>query len=413
MTNKHAYQKRRGSVLSLLAFLLPVLGILAAFTINSAYMQLTKTELMVATDAAARAGGRGLSEYQDADLAREAARITAAQNTVAGQPLRLSSGAGGDIEFGMANPVAGSARFSFTPVSSGAVIAGDSANAVRIAGRRTAGSENGPVEMLIKGFISADSFEPRRSSVAMQVDRDIVLVLDRSGSMDWTEYIWPSGKSPWYYSTIYAGIDAGYIYESGGSFYYTSGTTPTIYQDWVWEDYYNLGPAPNSPWEDLVLAVQGFLDVLEETPQIERVGLASYASNSSLDLHLTSDYSQVTNELATLGPWGSTAIGEGMQQGQSALLNTTHARPYAAKTMVVMTDGMHNSGIDPVTVAGHIAGSSQVTIHTVTFTSGADKVRMQSVANIGGGQHYHADNGLALISTFREIANNLPTILTE
>src|SRR6056297_2407560 len=105
MTNKHAYQKRRGSVLSLLAFLLPVLGILAAFTINSAYMQLSKTELMVATDAAARAGGRALSEHQTVADAEAAAQATAALNLVAGRPLRLRvDGGTRDIEFGMASP---------------------------------------------------------------------------------------------------------------------------------------------------------------------------------------------------------------------------------------------------------------------------------------------------------------------
>ncbi len=405
---------RRGSVLVLLAFLLPALAILAAFTINSAYMQLTRTELMVATDAAARAGGRGLSEYQDVEQAKEAARITAAQNTVAGSPLRISTAANGDIEFGMATPMADAPqKFGFTPVSSADVVAGETANAVRVAGRRIAGSESGPVNMLMSGFVTQSTFQPQQSSVAMQVDRDIVLVLDRSGSMAWTEYDWPSGKSPWYSSTMDAAVSAGYMYRRKGNYYYSSGVDQYDYQDWVWEEHYELGPAPPSPWESLVSAVEAFLEVLEETPQTERVGLASYASSASLDLQLTTDYSTILAKMATLGPSGSTAIGKGMQEGQEALMNETYARPYAAKTMVVMTDGMHNSGIDPVSVATTIANTSQATIHSVTFTEGADQARMQSVASIGGGSHYHADDGLALIETFREVANNLPTILTK
>lgn len=412
--HKPLSRRRRGSVLVLLAFLLPVLAILAIFTINSAYMQLTRTELMVATDAAARAGGRGLSEYQDVEQAKEAARITAAQNTVAGSPLRISTAANGDIEFGMATPMENApAKFGFTPVSAADVVAGETANAVRVAGRRVTGSENGPVNMLMSGFVSQTIFQPQQSSVAMQVDRDIVLVLDRSGSMSWTEYDWPSGKSPWYSSTMDAAVSAGYMYRSRGNYYYSRGVDEYEYQDWVWEEHYELGPAPPSPWESLVIAVEAFLEVLEDTPQTERVGLASYSSSASLDLQLTSDYSEILAELATLGPSGSTAIGKGMEQGQLALMNETYARPYAAKTMVVMTDGMHNSGIDPVTVATTIANSSQATIHSVTFTAGADQERMQNVATIGGGAHYHADDGLALIDTFREVANNLPTILTK
>ena len=45
--------RRVGAILPLFALILPVLAIIAAFTINIAYLQLTRTELMVATDAAA------------------------------------------------------------------------------------------------------------------------------------------------------------------------------------------------------------------------------------------------------------------------------------------------------------------------------------------------------------------------
>ena len=78
-----------------------------------------------------------------------------------------------------------------------------------------------------------------------------------------------------------------------------------------------------------------------------------------------------------------------------------------------MTDGMHNTGIDPVTVAQDYVGQYDLTIHTVTFSAGADQARMQQVADIGGGLHYHAETGAQLIEVFREIANNLPTIITQ
>ena len=62
--NRINEKSRRGSVMALMAFLLPVLALLAAFCINSAQMQLNRTELIVATDASARAGGRAFSEVQ-------------------------------------------------------------------------------------------------------------------------------------------------------------------------------------------------------------------------------------------------------------------------------------------------------------------------------------------------------------
>jgi Ca-activated chloride channel family protein len=38
---------------------------------------------------------------------------------------------------------------------------------------------------------------------------------------------------------------------------------------------------------------------------------------------------------------------------------------------------------------------------------------MKSVADIGGGKHYHAATGAELVAIFEEIANNLPTIFTQ
>ena len=101
-----------------------------------------------------------------------------------------------------------------------------------------------------------------------------------------------------------------------------------------------------------------------------------------------------------------------MLSGEEAF-NHSSARPFAAKTMVVMTDGIHNTGIDPDDVAELIINSSDIRIHTITFGQSADHQLMQEVAQIGGGKHYHADDAEELILAFQEIANNLPTILIE
>ena len=62
--------------MGMMAIMLPVLAVLAAFCINAAHMQLTRTELIVATDAAAKAGGRAFSEIQTVEAARTAAIST-------------------------------------------------------------------------------------------------------------------------------------------------------------------------------------------------------------------------------------------------------------------------------------------------------------------------------------------------
>lgn len=408
-------RNRRGSVLGLMAVLLPMLAILAAFCINAAQMQLTRTELMVATDAAARAAGRSFSEFQTVDSAKDAAAVTAALNTVYGAPLLLQTADdAGEIEFGKTSqPNGRDGRYLFEKVATEDVASGrEFASAIRVVGRREDGSLSGRVPLIIPGLLSINHFSTQQDAVAMQVDRDISLVLDRSGSMDDIEFDWPSGQSPWSTGAKDAGVDAGLLYTRNGSYYYRSGVNSTNYQQWVWEEYYENGDAPTMPWEDLVVAVNAFLDVLEATSQEEQVSIASYSSDATLDTLLQTDYQLVRDTVDGLRTGGYTAIGRGMEQGIQALIDSA-ARPFAAKTMVVMTDGIHNTGITPDEVAQQLLNNYNLTIHTVTFGPNADIQRMQNVASIGGGNHYHAATGAELVAIFQEIANNLPTILTE
>ena len=398
---------RRGAMVALMAVLIPTLMVVGAMAINIAYMQLTRTELMVATDAAARAGGRAMSFYQDVDEAKMAAQATAALNSIAGEALRLSIDDDHNvIEFGDCDENDLNSRFAFTKIATSTIRSGtQSANAVRV----NATLNDQP--LLFPTFRNTSDFDVDSQAVAMQVDRDVSLILDRSGSMAWGDYDWPSGTSPWSYTALEAGVAEGILYKRHGRYYYSSGQDSYTYQDWAWEELYELGPAP-TPWNALNEAVSVFLGVLEATDQTEQVALATYSSGASLDMQLSSDYASILAELNTLGPSGSTAIGRGMETGMPALLSA-QARPFASKTIIVMTDGLHNTGIDPVSVATTIVATYDVTIHTVTFGSGADINRMQQVAAIGSGRHYHASDSDELVEVFEEIANNLPTIVTQ
>ena len=77
-----------------------------------------------------------------------------------------------------------------------------------------------------------------------------------------------------------------------------------------------------------------------------------------------------------------------------------------------MTDGLHNRG-PRATRLPATWRQDGVTIHTITFGSDADRLRMEEVAAIGGGRHFHADNGLELEQVYREIALTLSTMMTQ
>jgi uncharacterized protein YegL len=204
----------------------------------------------------------------------------------------------------------------------------------------------------------------------------------------------------------------GRYYHNGWRYYYDNGYDSTTYQQYMWENYFNKGPAPTTPWQDLERAVNAFLDVLADTSQEEQVSVASYATYGSLDSLLEKDHEIVRSTVAQLNTGGTTAIGRGMQEGIQALIDG-RARPFAAKTMVVMTDGNENQSPWASDVANTLVSNNLLTIHTVTFGDEANQNIMQDVAAIGGGKHYHAATGDDLVRIFEEIANNLPTILTK
>ena len=362
----------------LIAMMLVVFVAAAAFSVDIAYMQLTRTQLRTATDSAARAGGEALARMQNIDDARQAAEAMAAANLVAGEPLLLNYG---DTEFGNSSPMPGG-EWAFT--SSATPI-----NSLRVNGRRTAGSLSGSVPFFIAPAIGVNDFEPTQTATVVRFDRDICLVVDRSNSMK---------------------LD---VDESGGGV--PSG-----------DPRYCQPPDPvSSRWAALAVAAEGFLDVLDATPQIEHVSLVSYASDytacdinntaSEINQALTADVTLITNAMQGISDRafnGATAIGAGIDMGVVALTDPATARPFARKVVVVLTDGHTTSGRSPV-FAAEDAVPQHVLVHTITFSDGADQIQMQEVADAGGGIHYHAPDAEALEQVFREIALSMLVVLTE
>src|SRR5262245_34582616 len=163
MMRKIRRMNRRAAMLVLIAFCLPLCIIMAAFAVDVAWMQLVRTELRTATDAAARAGAKELSLAQDQTAAKNRAKQVAARNQVAGAPLQLADA---DIVIGASNQPNTTSRFNFAASST-------KPNAVRVFGRRTNGSLSGPVELMFSGVLGVDTFQPEHIAASTQLDRDI------------------------------------------------------------------------------------------------------------------------------------------------------------------------------------------------------------------------------------------------
>jgi Ca-activated chloride channel family protein len=339
-SHRRRARHRRGAMLVLIAIMMLGFMVAVAFSVDVAMMHLSRTELRTATDAATKAAAATLADSVNVDQAITRGQQIAAANTVNGQALLLARS---DFQFGRSQQLS-SGRFEFSPDSI-------PRNSVRVDGRRTFGSLSGPVPLFFGNILGVEYFEPQTQATATYIERDIALVVDRSGSMTGTKFL------------------------------------------------------------DLTAAIDIFVSTLDETPVDERVGLASYSEFATADVSLTSDLSQISSGVRALRLGGFTSISRGMEAGRT-VMNSSRSPEFVERTMIVMTDGLHNRGPEPRTTAISLAADG-VKIHTITFGRDADRRRMEEVALIGGGRHYHADNGTQLREIYREIALTLSTMITE
>jgi Ca-activated chloride channel homolog len=222
-------------------------------------------------------------------------------------------------------------------------------NSVRVVGRRTARSRSGSVGLFFGRVLGTNFFEPSETSTATFLERDIVV--DRSGSM--------------------------------------------------------LG----QKFADLQRAMLVFTNVLRAGNLDTRVGLASYSSFATEDVQMTSKLNRIDAAMSTMRVGGFTSISRGIEAG-TAIFSGARSTDFVERSMVLMTDGIHNTGPQPEAAATLLANQG-VTIHTISFGSDADRKKMQNLAVIGKGRALHADTGAQLESAFREIALTLNSVITE
>ena len=333
-------KRRRGAMMILILIMLIGFLVTVAFSVDIALMHLSRTELRTATDAASKAAAQELASTQDEGLAIARGKEIAALNLVNNDPLLLSNS---NFEFGNSSEsVSGQFVFDENAIPT---------NSVRVQGRRTADSLSGPIPLFFGNILGLEFFEPEIQAAAAFIERDVVLVVDRSGSMRGAKFA------------------------------------------------------------DLRSAIDVFVDTLDDTSVNEFVGLASYNSQATEDVELTPNLTEITNGMNSLPIGGFTSISRGMRAGEQ-VMSRGRSINFVERTMIVMTDGRHNRGPEPRTVATDLANAG-VQIHTITFGAGADIARMREVADIGRGEHFHALTGAQLRDIYREIALSLGTVLTE
>jgi Ca-activated chloride channel homolog len=370
---------RRGAMLIFITVFLFAFVAIIAFSVDVAYMHLSRTQLKTAADASARAAGEALSRTQSVSTARQAAKDIAQLNYIDGVVLTLDDS---DIVTGNSTKQA-NGKYAFTA-------GGSPTNGFYVTGRKLKTAPSGAVNLWFGPLFGMDQWELIAHAACARFDRDIMVVVDRSSSM---------------------------------KLYTTDSDTGMSLSDWRC----CAVAQPQSKWVALQGAVSVFIAQLANTTQKEHVGLVSFGSDFSycslnnpiarVDQNLTETTSLVNtamNNITNTKFNGNTAIGTGLQYGINALNDATYARPYSRKTIVLMTDGIENTGVSCNTVAD-TAAAQGITVYTITYGAEGvvDSALMQSVANKTGGKYYHAPDETSLVAAFKEIALSLSVIITE
>lgn len=380
--------QRRGAMLVLVSALLVILVAMCLFTVDVAYMQLTRSELRAATDAAAKAGAETLRRTKDEGQARSAAKDIAGKNQVGGRPLVLLDS---EIEFGTTQlQPDGSWQFAG---------GGTPSTAVRISSEVGGSSGNAPIQLFFADYFGSGTFEPTRVSTAAHTATEICLCIDRSHSMcfDMTGISWS----------------------------YPPGTP-------MRPDPVTRPPHPTkSRWGVLMNAVQDFVNVTKDQNPRPRVALVTWGSDITLadyegrltgrtfpavnfDLPLSTNHGQIISSLngrATIPMLGGTNMAAGLQAGIN-VLTAANVDPLASRILVLMSDGQWTVGDDPVNLIS-TANSQNITVHTVSLLSTVNLATMEEIAEGTGGRMYPAANETQLRSAFQEIAQQLPVVLTD
>ncbi len=356
VTNRES--RRRGSIIVLSAFMIILLLAVVAFSVDLGFISMNKSQLQNAADAAALASATVLDHTPVGDENRfETARDFAVNIAEDNQPGYGELLKNADISFGTWDD----STKTFTSIDT---VANPIANpnAVQIDVKRTGASSN-QVPLFFGKALGFSEVDVTASSVAVIGEddpRDIMLVVDCSGSMQW------HGRMP-------AVKDALYV----------------LADELLTTD--RLG-----------LAVYSYVDNGVTTGHLER----------SLDLN----HSLVLDRIPDLEPGMYTAwtnIAGGMRVAiEEFAWNNRVPSDGVSKVMVLLTDGHANRAEAPETSPTQsivyyaaLALAADIQIHSIAVGNNADTNWIKQAAESTGGTFYDVEDGDfdKLNEVFREI----------
>ena len=321
----------RGGILVFAGALVGVIILFAATAIDVSYILTAQNELQSAVDASALAAASGLAESQS-EASQRAVSVSNC-NLIMRQPLALQSD---EIMF-------------------------IDHKTVQVTAQRT-------INLFFARMVRINSKQITATAMAECGNRDIMLIFDRSGSMD--------------------------------------------------DD--TVDPDVPQPLTDTKYAACHFLGCVADNPFVlDRIGLVSYSTSAQLHLPLGRNFRQMKSTIESYTADGYTNIGEAIRISNEHLLQESPMR--TKKTVVLLSDGMANkpgyglptndTAIQYALTYASQAANSSIRIYTISLGNATDINLMNQIANMTEGKHYHAPTPAELYDIFQEIADRIPAIL--
>ncbi len=151
-------------------------------------------------------------------------------------------------------------------------------------------------------------------------------------------------------------------------------------------------------------SASSFLDVAGSNIQ---AGLVSFSSSATLDRTMAmmdpANQQALKNAINALVPSGGTCIECGLKKAADELVSS-RARPNANKVIVLLTDGVSNYG-DSVTGSVYCRDRN-ITVFTIGFGSDVDATELTNIALLTYGKYYFAPDAETLSNVFQSIGRN-------
>ena len=237
------------------------------------------------------------------------------------------------------------------------------------------------VQYVVLSLFGKDSGSVSARAVAGAQATDIVLALDRSGSMCRDSH-WLTSNCP-------------------------------------------APPPDHEPMTSVKAAANGFAELFESG--YARIGLVSFATTASMDIGVSSDFgagSGLETTVNDIYPSGSTNIGDALHEAIDEVRNGTNTRSDAIKVIVLLSDGVPNrcgggAACDSGAAANHAeakaleAAAHGITVYTIGLGNNIDEALMQRLADIGGGAYIPSPTAADLDDAFDTIAAMIKVSILE